>query len=103
MAQLVAQHQDAYGSDGIYKQGVRSVEGINKASSTVDIGPATGQHCTRYFQCQFIEVLFPFVKRNFSFHHEAEQIAISTRIVEAMVTYAGMADMGCHQGQGISS
>src|ERR1051325_1044943 len=75
---------------------MRSVEGVNETLTVGDWGPAGGLDGAGDFQGQFVEILFLLLVGDFSLPHQAEQVAISGDVVEAMVGTADMRDVLGH-------
>ena len=100
VAQLMADNQSPTRTDGIHKQRMRPVERVNKAPR-FDARPAARLHGSRYFQGQFIEVFLPFVKGDFTFIHQTQEIAVGADVVETVVVYADVADVGGHFSEGL--
>src|SRR4051812_11172479 len=73
-----------------------SVEGIDVAT-VVEVGPACCLDRPGNFEGQFIKEFLLLVCFNFSFDHQAKQVAVSGNVVETVVMHAYMRNMGCHQ------
>ena len=95
MAELVGHSENAAGTNGVDKEGVWAVEGVDEAAVLV-LCPAAGLHGSRDFEGEFVEIEFAFVLGRFAFEHEAAQVTVGGYVVEAMIVYPNVADVGGH-------
>src|SRR4051812_14127648 len=95
MTKLVTEHECPHRADGVYKKRMGAIERVDKATPFY-VCPAARLDGSRNLDSECVKVFLPGVVFNFSFLHQAEQVAVGAHIIEAMVVYASMADMGCH-------
>ena len=100
VAQQVRDRQRAQGADGIDKQRVRPVEGVDVAAAIGGRRPAGGLHGAGAFQRQLVVAAFPGILEDAAFGHEAEQVPVGADVVEAVVVNAGVGEVRRHQRDG---
>ena len=96
VAEVVADGEGAQGSNGIDEEGVGAVEGVDVAAAVGGAGPAGGLDGAGDLEGEFVEVLLAVVVRDFSFAHQAQQVAIGGHIVETVIVHAHVREVRGH-------
>src|SRR3546814_19245391 len=98
MPQFMTKHQDPYGTHRIHEKGVWTIEGINEPAAFYGC-PSTGLDSARHFQSQLVEILLPFIERDFPFCHQPKQVTLGADIIEPMDVPANVAHRLSHKCQ----
>src|SRR3546814_11184529 len=99
MPQFMTKHQDPYGTHRIHEKGVWTIEGINEPAAFYGC-PSTGLDSARHFQCQLVEILIPFIERDFPFCHQTTPFSIGAKIIEPMIVHAKVAQLRSRKRKG---
>ena len=96
MAQQMRDTADAQRADGVDKERMAAVKGVDVAQAVLEAGPAGGLHGSTRFQRQLIEVELPFVGGNAALEHQTAQIAIGGDVVEAVIVHSDVSQVFRH-------
>lgn len=96
MAEVMGEGQDAEGPDGIDEEGVGAVEAVDEPGAIGQAGPARGLNGAGHLEGEAAELGGHEAGGESAFMMEAEEIAVSGNVVEAVVMDTGMGDMGGH-------
>src|SRR5438876_7638782 len=84
------------------EQRMGTIERVDEPATVVNPRPARRLDRAGDFQRQFVKVLLPLVERNFTFAHQAEQIAEGGDIVESVIVDADVREVGRHALEGVA-
>ncbi|MBA7481356.1 hypothetical protein ES707_16826 [subsurface metagenome] len=100
MTQSVGRAQHPERSDRVDEQRMRTVEGVDVAQIVGQSCPAGRLNRSGHLQSELAERLGPTVPRSLALAVQTQKIAVGADVVEAVVVYADMADVGGHGLQG---
>ena len=96
MAQLVAQQQGAQRAQGVDKQRVRPVEGVDVAAAIGGRRPARGLHRTGTFQGELVAGALLAILRNAAFPHQPQEVAVRADVVKPVIVNARVRQVRRH-------
>src|SRR5271165_532956 len=100
MAEQVAGRERTHGADGIDEERMGAVEGEYISAAIRRAGPSCRLDRAGTFQGKFVETPLPPIFRYSAFVHEAQQVAVSADVVEAVIVHADVADVTRHERDG---
>src|SRR5690606_15789605 len=96
MPELVGNGERAQRPDGVRKERVWAVEGVDVPFPRGQLGPAMSLHRSGGFQRHLVEGELPRIARYAALQHEAAEVSVGADVVEAVIVDAKMGDVRRH-------